>query len=198
MKLSILIATIPERVTSFRNLWNNLFDQRMNLFGAEQLDSIVEVINDSTDKAQISIGAKRQRLLEAAQGEYVVFIDDDDLVMPNYIEKILEAINEGPDCVDLNILMLTNQVKPQMCYHHRLNRVWHEDRGAYYRTVTHFNPIKREIALQVGFQDIRFGEDKDYSDKVTKLCSNSIVIPEIIYIYNYSNKIPHNEKYGIL
>jgi glycosyltransferase involved in cell wall biosynthesis len=187
-KLSILIATVPERWSSFDRIAKELIRQKTN---------DVQISVDETPKSKLSIGAKRQRLLERAEGEYIVFVDDDDIVMPNYIDSILKALESGPDCVDMDILMLTNQKNPQMCYHHLRNRIWHQDKDEYYRTVTQFNPVKRELALKAGFKDMRFGEDKDYSDRLTKLCITSTYIPEIIYLYNYSNKIPHDEKYGI-
>jgi len=190
MLLSILIATVPERELTYNMLTTALLLQRGD-------NEQVEILVDSTPRTVMSIGRKRNDLLNMARGEYIVFFDDDDLPMPNYIELILKAIEARPDCVDINILMLTNGMNPQICQHHRANKKWHSQSGIYYRNVTQFNPVRRELALQTGFKDLRYAEDRDYADRLTPLCLTSVLIPEIIYIYNYSNKEPHEKKYGI-
>jgi len=187
-KLSILIATVPERQKTFNLITLSLLEQQTQS---------VQILSDNASRGEISIGAKRQRLLNRAEGDYVVFIDDDDVIMPNYIELILKALTTNPDCIDLNILMLTEGQNPQMCYHHLKNKAWHQVGKEYFRGVTQFNPVKREIALKVGFPNLRFGEDQPYSNGITSLCKTSVLITEIIYLYNFSRKESHNQKYGI-
>ena len=73
-------------------------------FIAAQVDGKdAEIIYD-IDEGQVSIGVKRQRMLHKANGEYIVFIDDDDLVAENYVDLILGALKTGPDCVGIHIL----------------------------------------------------------------------------------------------
>ena len=43
--------------------------------------------------ARSTIGEKRNWLLEQAKGEYVVFVDDDDLVTNNYVQSIMKRMN---------------------------------------------------------------------------------------------------------
>lgn len=69
--------------------------------------------------------------------------------------------------------------------------------GIHYRNCTHFNPILKDLALSVGFEDKRWGEDRIYSDKVSAICKKEIFIDKFIFDYRYSNKTPHNIKYGI-
>jgi glycosyltransferase involved in cell wall biosynthesis len=48
----------------------------------------------------MSIGEKRQRLVDVASGEYIAFVDDDDSVSPDYVEQILKAIRaHGADVI---------------------------------------------------------------------------------------------------
>lgn len=189
MKLSILIATIKEREHQFTELYNELLRQSANLD--------TQVLIDDTEKYLMSIGAKRNNLLKKASGEYIVFFDDDDFPNPNYISSILKALENKPDCVGFKIQMTTNGSNPQTCIHSLQNKKWEFKNGIYLRNVTHFNPVKRELALLVGFPDLRFGEDKIYSDKISKLCKKEVFIDDYLFNYRYSNKINHNEKYGI-
>lgn len=187
-KLSILICTVPERAREFNKL--------MAIFNLQKR-SEVEIIVDSTPRGNISVGAKRQKLLECASGKYIVYFDDDDKPSPYYTDEILNALQLSPDCVGFKIMMTTNGINPETCIHSLSNKKWEKKNGQYLRTVTHFNPVKREIALSVGFKDLRFGEDKDYSDRITPLCKKEIFIDKYLFDYRYSNKEPHAKKYGI-
>lgn len=189
MKLSILIATTIDRRQMFNELYSELLHQ------AEGLP--VEVLYEEDNK-RISIGAKRQKLLERAVADYIVFFDSDDFPSYNYVEGILQALESNPDCVGFLIHMTTNGNKPQTCCHSLQYPEWKSnvDGYDYVRNVTHFNPVRRELALQVGFKDLRFGEDKIYSDAISKLCKQEYYIPEIIFHYRYTNTIPHRLKYG--
>jgi len=207
MKLSILICTIEERREQFESLISSI--RKHNIFFGSQINrGLFQCITDYTkfveiicysDNKEISVGKKRQELLIRAEGEYIVFLDDDDLPSENYIDIILKAISEKPDCVGMNVAMTTNGANPQRCCHSLIYPEWKNnvDGWDYVRNITHFNPVKRELALQVGFKDLRFGEDKEYSDAVTKLCKTEVYIEEPLFHYRYSNKIQHNEKYGI-
>lgn len=44
------------------------------------------------DNRRRSVGLKRQACLDIALGEYIAFVDDDDAIRPDYIAKILSAI----------------------------------------------------------------------------------------------------------
>jgi len=44
------------------------------------------------DNKKRTIGKKRQNMLQLAQGEYVVFIDDDDKIADDYIDEIMTYI----------------------------------------------------------------------------------------------------------
>jgi hypothetical protein len=190
MRLNILIATTICRRLLFRSLKEEL-DRQCEGLSAEVLFE--------EDNKQISIGAKRQKLLERATADYIVFFDSDDWPYENYVSDILKALESNPDCVGLVIHMTTNGERPQTCVHSLMYPEWKEkvDGIDYVRNVTHFNPVRRELALKVGFADLRFGEDRKYSDAVTKLCKVEEFIPSRIFHYRYSSKEPFKKKYGI-
>lgn len=193
MKLSILICSIEDRSEQRKSLLSIFKNQIIGI-----CDDKVELLLRIDNKEE-SVGAKRQTLLKNSKGEYIVFFDDDDLPSHNYVELILKAIESKPDCVGINVAMTTNGERPQRCCHSLIYPEWKNnvDGWDYVRNITHFNPVKRELALQVGFKDLRFGEDKEYSDAVTKLCKTEVYIEEPLFHYRYSNKINHKEKYGI-
>lgn len=200
IKLSILIASIIERNDYLaRNLYR--FDKQIKENGFEDVVELVVIV----DNKEMSIGKKRQSLLEKSKGEWVVFFDDDDKPSENYIRLIMEAIMSDPDadCCGINGVMTTNGSNLQT-WVHRLGMTWIGDGRKklrsgfdYERNIIHFNPVKREKALAAGFKDMRFGEDKDYSDRLNKLLKKEVFIAEPLFHYQYSNAIPHKQKYGI-
>ena len=100
-KLSILICTIIER--------KNLLNRLLNILNKQKTDD-VEVLVESDNK-QISIGEKRNKLLNKAVGDYVAFIDDDDLVSDDYVKKVLQAIESKPDCCGMEGLVFFQRKK---------------------------------------------------------------------------------------
>ena len=79
--LSILIPTMPKRLGLLKRLLNVL---------NPQVTDEVEILTHSDD-GRIPTGRKRNDLIKQAQGQYVVFIDDDDIVADTYVSDILKA-----------------------------------------------------------------------------------------------------------
>ena len=194
--LAILIATTIDR----RPMFDILMEEFERQIQACKLEYCVKVYY-LEDNKEISVGLKRQKLLNMSDGhDYIVFFDSDDMPHENYVKKLHEAIQLSPDCVGFEIDMTTNGTKPQKCCHSLKYPVWQEmkDGYDYVRNITHFNPVKRELAVQVGFKDMRFGEDKDYADRLTPLCKKEIFINEPLFHYRFNNQLlNHNKKYGI-
>lgn len=196
MKLSILIATVKEREVLFNSLLTELNKQIRRENAKEEVEIVV-----ISDNKEISIGLKRQKLLEMASGTWIVFFDDDDYPFEYYVRAILDAIDSPiqNDCIGINVFMTTDGARPQKCCHRLKYANWENDVDGwdYVRNITHFNPVLRTKALEVGFKDLRFGEDKDYSDRLFPLLTREIYIEAPLFYYRYSTAIKHNQKYGI-
>lgn len=155
----------------------------------------VEVLVE-TDRGELSIGAKRQKLLERATGEYVAFVDDDDKVSKRYIRLILDAIRSKPDVVGITGTLFVNgrQKKP---FHHTTSCTeWYETAEAYFRCPNHLNPVRREHALAIGFADMNHGEDRDYSFRLqaSGLLKSEATVVGSIYNYLYCPKTSASRK----
>lgn len=178
MKLSILICTVPGREDFLNRLLGILTEQ-----GGDY-----EILINATDK---TIGEKRNELLNAAVGEYVAFIDDDDKVSDNYVNLVMAGIDKGVDCCSLNGLITFDGQNPRKFIHSIKYKSWYENDGIYYRCVNHLNCVKKSIALQIGFPNKNHGEDRDYSIRLSEsgLLKTEHWIDETLYMYEYrSNK----------
>lgn len=173
-RLSVLIATIGRRNESLMRLLAQLMPQTE---GKE-----VEVIA-YWNNGEESIGHIRDDLLREAQGEYVCFIDDDDMVPDYYVASILE--NLGEDYVGFELELFEKDKLMPKVFHSIKYGVWHQDDKGYYRGITHLNPIRRELALQGEFGKQGLGEDETWARTMTSLVKTEKYIPNIMYYYKH-------------
>lgn len=126
--------------------------------------------------------------LDIATGEYIAFIDSDDMINSHYIEKILNKTNEQWDyCyisweTDLHIACIIEDEPPSWN-----NCVW---------CVIY----KKELIGDTRFRpDLKKAEDWDFNQKVKR--GKKANITEVLYTYNNTDnslskqKDTYNEKY---
>jgi hypothetical protein len=187
--LSILICTIPQRKTLFQSLISDI-QRQINAYSPER----VEVIWDAAPKGSVTIGEKRNRLLRRAEGEYVVFVDDDDRLSANYVSTICRVLIESsPDCVGYNIACTFRDLSGRVVRtaKAKVSRVydnWHENKDGfdYAQMIYHKNPVRKALALQALFPDVSHGEDYAYGKKLIPLLKTEIFIDEFLYQYLYT------------
>jgi len=154
-----------------------------------QMTNEVEVLV-SIDNGEMSIGGKRNKLLKESKGEYVCFIDDDDIVSDDYIPQILAGCDTGVDCISFRTIYKLNDGIPNTVYNSLQITEWWDcadpkTPGAkiYFRCPQHLTPVKREFALNTLFPETNMGEDHAYSQKLTPQLKTEYVIPKPLYFY---------------
>lgn len=181
-KLSILIPSLISRKRYLDELSEVLKPQVL------QNQNDVEVLIN-LDNGESSIGRKRNDLISSATGDYIAFVDDDDLVSNDYIPLLLNAIDKSPDVVGIHLLMTVDNVLKGLTYHSLNYKTWFNKQSiipninCYFRNPNHLNPIKKDIIKNVKFLEINMGEDRDYSQKILPLINSEVYIPEPIYLY---------------
>lgn len=182
-ELSVLIPTTPRRRARLERLVAVLDDdlRRINPRSRRRVEIMIES-DAHVDDGGPPIGARRQRLLERARGEYVCFIDDDDYVSAGYLDRALFSARGDPDVLPLDVRAFLGD-GAWWDYEHsaRHGTGWREapigrfleDRAGRARLrgvryPNHLNVIRRTIALAQGFATegdaARHGEDKLFSD----------------------------------
>ena len=187
MKLSILIPTIDERRSSFKDLVLNLTAQAID----HRAEEYIELIT-LCDHGLLPIGAKRNELLARANGEYVAFFDDDDTPSNNYIQWAIKVIESNTDCGSLLGVITFDGENPEVFEHSLKYSEWKTTTNhvKYERYPNHLNFIRREIAQRFFFPETKQGEDEDWSTQVHKsgLIKTEFTIPEVIYHYQFKTK----------
>jgi hypothetical protein len=182
---SILICTLKSRHSKFYELYKHLLKQ-INDLGMQDK---IEILFCSDDK-NITVGKKRNILLENAKGDYVAFADDDDWLSDDYVARIYEALLNKPDCVSLVGEITFDGKDPHLFIHSLRYNSWYEENGVYYRFPNHLNPIKRSIATQFKYPEINCSEDYQWAEKVfnSGLLKNEVYLDEPYYFYRFNSK----------
>jgi glycosyltransferase involved in cell wall biosynthesis len=188
MKLSVLICTIPERKEKFDILLNKLQFLSIN--------KDVEILCDNRARGTVTIGQKRNDLINKSTGDYISFVDDDDDISNNYFDLILNAIDKSPDCVGFKIICDMEGIKEIAAASIKYDWMENMDGFRYVRSIYHKTPVKREIVLKCMFPNQSFGEDYQYSMRLKPHLKKEIYIDEFLYYYNYKYENP-KIKYGL-
>ncbi len=182
VKLSICVPTLFGREATFDALMKDL---ALQIERANALDE-VEVLTDKDD-GTMTIGEKRNRLLQRAKGEFIVSIDDDDQIHPQYIALILQVLSENPgiDCIGLRGEQIFSCGARQFfVYSAQYGEYWTKN-GVITRPPHHLNPIRRSIALAYPYEAVRAHEDADVAMRMARSRSlrNEVMIDAVLYTY---------------
>jgi glycosyltransferase involved in cell wall biosynthesis len=178
---TIGILHLPKRAECYNALMQELNKQ----IAVNNAQDKIEIITE-TDNGENSVGKKRNNVLDKARGEYVCFIDDDDMITDIYVSKTLKALESKPDVVEL----VGYLPKYNLPFIHNLNCGGHFRKdGIQFRTPNHLNTIKTSIARQVRYPEISHGEDQDYSHRLwdSGLMKTEALIGDRMYIYQFDS-----------
>lgn len=153
-------------------------DERLDSFNAR----VVHLTNNSGNAS-----VPRNIGMFLSKGDYITFIDSDDYVLPNYIDKIFQKIDEGFDYCYISWLSTNGYVikikdKPPEWN----NSVW---KCVYRKEMiehTKFNP------------DINYGEDKFFNENLPEGKTTSIDEPIYVYTTNRENSLSFMYRNGFL
>jgi len=185
---TILVPTIPARAPLFRRLLDVLLPQ---LDGHDGRVTVMAWRN----AGRPHLGALRDAMLAAAPGEYVSFIDDDDLVPDYYVGEVVKAIAGRPDHVGFQLEYTTRgdgvpdgrEIVDHSLRHGR----WHRNcLGQLVRDFTHIDPIRRDHALRAQFARAKPGraEDRVWVKQLRGHLQSEVYIDKIMYHYLWSHE----------
>ncbi len=193
--LTIMIPTTVDRDELCMRLVDELVGQVAEL--RLKLNEDIEIVS-IRDNKEISVGLKRQRLLEMAKGEWVVGFDSDDFPHEDYLKEIVYALRTNPLVDHVGFIESCNiDGQKSVSIFSIKHKSW-DEREEGYDQVRCANPksvIRRTKALQVGYQDLRYGEDRIFSEAVTPLLESEVFIEKSLYNYIHIST-PSHERYG--
>jgi hypothetical protein len=177
--LSILIPTVPSRAAMLEGLLSEL---RRQIAGRDEIE-----IRTYLDDGSVKVGAKRNRLVDEARGRYVTFVDDDDMVVPEYVDELLTAAAQGADCITFDGEMTTDGQWPKL-FRFKLGLQDRTLPWGYERRPNHICAIRRDLAQKVRFPEVNFGEDSSWAGKLQALLRSEARIDKVLYHYRFSTQ----------
>ncbi len=178
MKWSILIPTLGYRQAKFLHLINRVLLPQMTE-GVE----IVALHNNG----ERPVGEYRQELLHAARGDYVSFVDDDDLVAEDYVPEIVAALESKPDVVGFEVCY-TRDGGPPVRSLNSINYTPHDDWAnmTMYRDLTHVQPVLTELARLGSFSQ-GWPEDFTWRCAVRPHLHVEVCLDKVLYYYRHTS-----------
>jgi len=199
-----LIAAIPERFHSVQPLLYSLLESQSV---ARRPDVELCYLMDNRRR---SVGAKRNALLDLSRGEYVSFIDDDDEVATDYVQKIAAAIAAGRRSsppADVICFPQKATIQPAGVVHECSYSLAHfrsrppESRRQlapsdkpntllWTGPPAHTMAWRREIVKDTRFEERNFGEDTAWVDAVCAAAKTEIQLEcEPLYFYRFDEAV---------
>lgn len=139
------------------------------------------------DNLETAYGGKCQALVDSSAADYVSFVDDDDLVAPDFVRRVTAALAERPDYVGFPVRWTLDGVQQMPVEHSLRHGGWTSQPGRLLRDIVHFNPIRRDLAL-LGRWEGGYAADGRWADQVraSGQVQTEAWIPEPMYYYRNS------------
>lgn len=148
-------------------------------------DNRIHVIH----KQNGGVSSAKNAGLDAAQGEWIWFVDGDDYIAENVLKRIYQEIQKHPHAdliqMGMNYLYNDHKIIPQ-----EIEGIDNLDKNRFLlQHISYHNPrilFKREIIEKNRLrftQGLRVAEDQEFQLKYMMLCKTPIQIPISAYIY---------------
>ena len=183
MKLSILMASVSSRLaTKMPRVFLDLERQ------AKGKDVEVLVLLDDRKR---SIGHKRNALVSIAQGAFVAFVDDDDRVATDYVDRLLEKIALQPDVIVFDVWVSGYYdrfgLSDRLCSYD-LDHEHQTLTDRYHRKPNHLMAWRTALVKQEPFSDLSSGEDTEWAHRICRRFEKRLRqerIHKVLYSYDF-------------
>lgn len=214
IELSILIPSTPDRKEDLQKLLECIDKQeyvrKVDMYDVDGLkcerywDILCPIEVLVFEDAKImTIGEKRELLYKHAKGTHSIQVDSDDLLAPNAIQLILEAIRSNPD---VDVISFEEFIdidgKIMKSNHHGKYIIWEGDGNSLFDDGYHFHRtpffksvIRTALAKSVSIPHVRFGEDHRFADNLLPRIKTETHINQELYKYIHRSS-NHETRYG--
>lgn len=139
--------------------------------------------------ANLMISENTNWAIKLAKGEYIGFLDHDDMLSPNCLYEFVKAINQhnlpellysDEDVIDAKNTHLRPHLKPDWSPHLLLS----------YNYITHFLMIRKDVLDKVGKlrSEMDGAQDYDLVLRVSQISEKIVHIPQVLYHWRESDQ----------
>ena len=194
VEFSVLVLTIPSRVEKYWTPLNQHLENQIQATGAK-----VEVLTLADNKA-MTIGEKRQALIDISRGKWVGFLDDDDWVSDDYIASLSQAMRDKPaDVITFEQDCTVNNDKFKVDF--RMGNphepyVPNSGRPLIRRPPYHMCFWRNKIAKNIRFRPSSYGEDLDWISRMLPYVTSETHLDKVLHQYRYSDATSESIQYA--
>jgi len=173
---SILVATVPSRIRTY-------FPDLLEVLQQQIGDRPIEVLGLYDNKYR-TVGAKRNALLSMAEGRFLSFLDDDDCIAPNFVERIHDALLADPhaDVFVYDQWCSVNGAQPYLC-RYGIELEYTQTTTLWTGKPAHNMVWRTALVENLRFPELNIGEDTTWCQQASARAKTQIRIPETLYYY---------------
>ena len=193
--LSVLILSIPSRLEKcLIPTYNRLLNQIGN-------ETCVEVLT-LVDNKSMSIGEKRQALIQSSRGKWIAFLDDDDAVSEDYIATLIETLRTKPsDVITFEQHCSVNGKEFKVDFrmgnpHEGLKNNPDGSLGDIKRPPYHMCVWAAKIAKNIPFRAVSYGEDIDWCSRMYPFVRSETHLDKVLHYYQYDDRTSESIQYA--
>lgn len=195
--LSILTATIGSRYSEWTKLNYEIVTQVGDLNRVHPTLGTVQVLTYNSEpflSGGLSIGKKRESLVDKATGKYLCFLDDDEDIAPNYVETLVRLCQ-----LDRDVVTFRSFIKNDFYWSVVDMRLGNSNEEAtpdriVKRNAWHVCPVRSKYAKMYKFEDSNYSEDWTWMEQVLKHCETEAHTDQILHSYQHSAKTSEADK----
>jgi hypothetical protein len=134
------------------------------------------------DNDWTSVGRKWQRLFEMSRGEYVMRVDDDDIVHPQLLPLVLPRLDGKHDVVCFDVASIPDTSADTVCYVNPKEDVvnrWSDIQQ--FRAWTHLMPTRRDRFEGIEWPNTSRGEDEAVMEQMLGRFTNPAYLDRKLY-----------------
>lgn len=163
------------------------------------------------NESNCGVGFSRNRIIDEAQGHFLYFLDSDDLIEPDTIQKLYDAIVTNNAQVAYGSYEIVDEINNGNTQVYRKPRMAFscEDELAKYAfeniQVFHVSSCNQLIDISflrssgVRFSDVSYWEDMAFTTELVTKVSLSVLLPDITYHYiAHYNSLSHYQDRSII
>lgn len=177
-ELAILVCTLTSRSEGF-------LPRILHSLKTQSHGKPVQILYLGDNKS-MTTGEKRNFLVSMSKARYSIFIDDDDTIVPDYVDTLLEACKFDKDCIVFDVAVTINGgneklAKYSIQYTNRDHDDWYE------RMPAHINAFKTDIMKTITFPHLTFREDYFWMLEILPKLKTEHYCKKVLYNYEYSH-----------
>ena len=176
-------------------------DRLLNLKKTHSRGYALRILHNESNRG---VGFSRNRIIDEAQGRYLYFLDSDDIIEPDTIQKLYDAILKNNAQIAYGSYEIVDGInngntrvyqKPQMvfsCQDELAKYTFEHIRNFHVSACNQLIDMSFLCSSGVRFPDVSYWEDMAFTTELVTKVTNAVLLSDITYHYiAHNNSLSH-------